>query len=96
MPNRKVKRTCTAAPIKALCDLDRGSFPIAISEITSDGCACEASVDWEEDCDFLHLRIADRIDVNGRVLWQNGKLAGIRFFGQIHPAVVDELGRAAA
>ncbi|GAA0268053.1 hypothetical protein GCM10009127_04770 [Alteraurantiacibacter aestuarii] len=94
MPSRKVR--CKTSRIGAQCDLDRGSFAVALSDITPDGCSCEAPVDWEGDLDFLHLKIAGRIDINGRVLWQEGKRASIRFFGQIHPSVVDELGRLAA
>jgi phenylalanyl-tRNA synthetase beta subunit len=84
------------APIGARCDLERRSFPIAISDITPDGCSCEAACEWDDDCEFLHLRIADSVEINGRVLWHQGQRAAIGFFGQIHPAVIDEWKRLAA
>ena len=84
------------APIGALCDLERRSFPVAISDITPDGCACEADCEWGVDCDFLHLRIAGSVEINGRVLWHEGRRASIGFFGQIHPAVIDQWKRLAA
>lgn len=82
------------ARLSGRCDLDSASFAVAISDISCDGCSAEAECDWGEDCEFLHLRIDDRIDVNGRVLWHDGKRAGIRFYGQIHPAVIDQLAAA--
>ncbi len=82
------------ACLSGQCDLDRASFAVAISDISCDGCSAEAECDWGEDCEFLHLRINDAIDVNGRVLWHEGKRAGIRFYGQIHPAVIDKLAAA--
>lgn len=93
MPHRKSARFAKRVP--AHCDLANASFDVAISDITIDGCSVEADCDWEADVDFLHLRIADRIDVNGRVLWQKGRRAGIGFFGQIHPAVIADLADAA-
>lgn len=78
-------------PIGAQCDCECQSFPVTISEITCDGCAAEAPADWIEDYDFLHLTIADQIEINGRVLRHQGRRAKIRFFGQIHPQVVARL-----
>ncbi len=84
-------REAEKLPIGGLCDCDRQSFPIAISDITCDGCAAEAQAEWDRDFDFLHLTIADRIEINGRVLRHEGRRATIRFFGQIHPSVVEQL-----
>jgi hypothetical protein len=75
--------------IPALCDIEQRSFPIAISDITPAGCLCEADADWDEDFDFLHLKIAELVEINGKVLWHDGHRAEISFFGQIHPVVVD-------
>ena len=93
MPRSEVDRK--PARLTGRCELDDASFAVAISNISCDGCSAEAECGWAEDCDFLHLRIDDRIEVNGRVLWHKGKRAGIRFFGQIHPQVIDELAHAA-
>jgi len=84
-------RKAEKLPIGAQCDCECQSFPIAISDITCDGCAAEAQAEWDEDFDFLHLTIADCIEINGRVLQHQGRRATIRFFGQIHPHVVDQL-----
>ncbi|MXO61223.1 hypothetical protein GRI89_16890 [Altererythrobacter salegens] len=94
MPARKTARRST--PIGALCDVDARTFPIAISDITPDGCSCEAECDWGEDGEFLHLTIAGSVEINGRVLWHKGHRASIGFFGQIHPAVIDQWKRRAA
>ncbi len=82
------------AQLSGQCDLERASFAVAISDISCDGCSAEAECDWGEDCEFVHLRINDSIDVNGRVLRHDGKRADIRFYGQIHPAVIDQLAEA--
>ncbi len=79
----------------AQCDCCCNSFPIAISEISPDGCCAEAAA-WAGNGDFIHLTIAERIEVNGRIAARDGRKATIRFFGQIHPHVIDQLARAAA
>ncbi len=84
-----------AGSIGGQCDLDRRSVAISISDITPEGCLVEGVEDWHEDAEFLHLKIADRIEINGRTLWHKGRRAGIRFFGQIHPCVIDGLSKAA-
>ncbi|WP_305097966.1 hypothetical protein [Croceibacterium aestuarii] len=94
MSARKSVRGSTQ--IGALCALDARSFPIAISDITPEGCSCEADCEWGEDCEFLHLKIADSVEINGRVLACKGRRAQIGFFGQIHPAVIDQWKRLAA
>lgn len=78
-------------PVSARCDAERGSFPAELFDLTSDGCIAQASAKWDEDDDFVHLRIADRVDINGKVLWRRGGRVGIGFFGQIHPQVVNDL-----
>lgn len=92
----KVGRKAEEVCLDALCGSDRHAFPMAISELTCEGCSAEAPADWDGDLDFLHLRIADRIDINGRVLWRNGRRIKIGFFGQLHPLAIDDLFRAAA
>ena len=92
MPQRDTKRV----PIGATCNCADTRFAISLSDISCEGCKAEASADWAEDCEFVQLRIDDRIDINGRISWHEGRRAGIRFFGQIHPAVIDQLGRLAA
>jgi len=82
--------------IGAQCDCDCQSFPVAISDISPDGCCGEAAAGWQGEDDFIHLTIADRIHINGRIAQRMGRKATIRFFGQIHPCVVDQLSRRAA
>jgi hypothetical protein len=91
--SRTAKKT---ALIEAQCDLERRSFPVAIRDITPDGCSVEADCEWDDDGEFLHLTIADGVEINGRILWHRGRRAGIGFFGQIHPLVIDHWKRLAA
>lgn len=74
------------------CACGTRSFPIAISDITPDGCCAIAEDDWGEDADFLRLTIAGSVQINGRVLQHRGHEARIAFFGQIHPAVIAQWG----
>jgi len=69
---------------------------MSISDISCDGCSAETDRDWRGKGEFVHLRIADSIDINGRILWRKGRRVKIGFFGQLHPVVVEQLGRAAA
>ncbi len=66
---------------------------LAITALRTDGCEVEATGSWHGDCDFLRLVIDDRITINGQVQWRRGNRAGIGFFGQIHPVVVNQLTR---
>ncbi len=77
------------------CDCGRVAFPIAIANISCDGCEVEASGDWEDAYDFLHLTIDERIEINGKIVSLDGRKASIRFFGELHPCVVEGLGRTA-
>lgn len=96
MPAVRNAKKPVSTPIGALCALDRHSFPIAISDITPDGCSCEGTCDWAEGGEFLHLTIAGSVEINGRVLRHRGRRADIAFFGQIHPAVIDQWKQLAA
>ena len=94
MPASKIASD-TSAPLGALCDIAQQRFPVSVSDITPDGCACEGDCDWAGAGEFLHLRIADAVEINGRVLSRQGQRARIAFFGQIHPAVIAGWKRAA-
>ncbi|MWV26685.1 hypothetical protein [Aurantiacibacter rhizosphaerae] len=84
-----------ARPLGGQCECGRNRFPINISDISCEGCWAEATGDWEDAYDFLHLTIDERIEINGKVVSLDGPKAWIRFFGELHPAVVAGLGKAA-
>ena len=92
------KRQDSETPIAGMCDIEGRMVPVALRDLTADGCSIEAACDcdWDCDCDFLQLRIADSIDINGRVLRHKGRRAAVRFFGQIHPAAIERLAAEAA
>lgn len=79
--------------VEADCVLNQRTFPVTVSEISCGGCVIEADAGELEQSDFLQLRIAGAMDVNGRVVWCNGSKAEIQFFGQIHPTAIDCLCR---
>ncbi len=85
----------SSRPLSGQCDCGRSPFPINISDISCEGCWVEATGDWEAAHDFLHLTIDERIEINGKVISLDGRKAWIRFFGELHPTVVEGLGRAA-
>lgn len=85
-----------AARVEADCEINHRTFPVTVSEISCDGCLIEAADGELEPSEFLHLRIAGGLDVNGRVVWCQGGKAEIHFFGQIHPTAIDCLCRARA
>ena len=89
-------RKASSATCGGLCECGTRSFPIAISDITPDGCSAIADCDWGEDTEFLHLTIADSVHINGRILRHKGHEARIRFFGQIHPVVIAQWADRAA
>ena len=82
------------------CECGLHAFSIDISDISCNGCWVEAKGGWPEGdgddaFDFLHLIIDERIQINGKVVSLDGHKAWIRFFGELHPTVVDGLARAA-
>lgn len=82
--------------ISAQCDCAGEQVELVVTALTPDGCEVVALSPWHGDCDFLRLVIDGRIRINGRMAWRRGECAGIRFFGQIHPLVVDQLSGWAA
>ena len=64
---------------------------LELDALTPDGCEVVPTSPWHGDCDFLRLLIDGRVTINGQVTWRSGNRAGVRFFGQIHPVVVNEL-----
>ena len=78
-----------ATQVEADCELNQRRFPVTISEISSEGCVIEAADHELEPSEFLHLRIAGAMDVNGCTVWCQGRKAEIHFFGQIHPTAIE-------
>ena len=67
-----------------------------IDRLTPEGCTAEAPGEWSGDLDFLRLTLAGQAEINGRVVQHDGKRAEIRFFGQIHPLVIENWRQRAA
>jgi len=82
--------------LRALCEASQGSFPVEIGSLTPDGCTAEAPAEWAGDLDFLRLILAGQAEINGRVVHSEGCRAEIRFFGQIHPHVIESWQSRAA
>jgi hypothetical protein len=81
--------------IAAQCECAGEIISLELDALTPDGCEVVPTSPWHGDCDFVRLLIDGRVTINGQVAWRSGNRAGVRFFGQIHPVVVDELnGRA--
>lgn len=79
--------------IVATADCAGEEVALSITALRTDGCEVEATGPWHGDCDFLRLVIDGRITINGQVQWRRGNRAGVGFFGQIHPVVVNQLTR---
>ncbi len=82
-------------PLGGQCECGRRAFPIAISDISCEGCWVEGAGEWEEAYEFLHLTIDERIEINGKVTSLDGCRAWVHFFGELHPAVVKGLAGVA-
>ena len=82
--------------LDALCQTEHGAFVVSVSDLSPEGCTATAAAAWEEEFEFLRLILAGSVEVNGRVLKRQGNAAEIRFFGQIHPCVIDQWSKRAA
>ncbi len=83
------RRDTPALPGRCACEGE--SLAVAVTRLTADGCVLEANDDWAGAADFVHLQIANSIDMNGKLDWAQGRRAQMRFFGQVHPAAIAKL-----
>ena len=91
-----IQDNATMSEIDALCRTTQGAFAVAVSHLSPDGCTATALGEWAEEFDFLRLTLAGQAEINGRVVRHEGKVADIRFFGQISPLAIAAWGRKAA
>ena len=91
-----IQDNATMSEIDALCRTTQGAFAVAVSHLSPDGCTATAPAEWAEEFDFLRLTLAGQAEINGRVVRHEGKVADIRFFGQISPLAIAAWGRKAA
>jgi hypothetical protein len=89
-------KSSSPVQMRALCKAAQGTFPIEIEQLTPEGCTAQAAAEWEGDLDFLRLTLAGQAEINGRVVRHEGKVADIRFFGQISPLAIAAWQRRAA
>lgn len=65
--------------------------PVSLIAITATGCEVEAGQMPYAEGDFVRLLIDDRILINGTVVWRQANRAGVHFFGELHPVIVEDL-----
>lgn len=77
---------------EAICFVQDTEARLFIYDICVDGCCidtagCRVAVDEQ-----IHFRFLDGVRVEGSVVWQNGRYAGVQFSEELHPALVLHLG----
>lgn len=90
MDERSNERVVTDLTIPATI-LGLGS-EVHIYNLSIDGCMVEATSVALQTDHILSLTFLDQITIQGRVIWRYGQYAGVRFLGELHPAVVEHLG----
>jgi|GEM_PF-5672428 len=82
--------------LHGLCQTSQGAFVVDVSHLSPEGCTATAPAEWQDDFDFLGLTLEGKAEINGRVVRREGRLADIRFFGQLSPLAIAAWGRQAA
>jgi len=85
-------RRSTSRPLDGECYHDGKVGKVRISDLLTGGCVIDNLPLGAQAEDFVRLRIAQSIQVNGYVASRDAMGATIRFYGEIHPFVVSRLG----
>ncbi len=86
---RKVERQRLAAQV----DYRSGwkSDHAVAYDLSTNGCMLESSAGFVEPGDTILIRFTSRISVEGKVIWQERRNAGIQFVEPVHPLIVSHL-----
>ena len=60
-------------------------------DLSTNGCMLESSAGFVEPGDNILIRFTSRIAVEGKVIWQERRNAGIEFAEPVHPLIVSHL-----
>ena len=60
-------------------------------DLSTHGCMLHSSRDFVEPGDMILVRLTDRVAVEGKVIWQQQRTAGIEFAEPVHPLIVTHL-----
>lgn len=65
---------------------------VLLYDLSVGGCMIEAPESGVKGGDAVHLKLYDFIEISGRVVWEKGGNAGVRFDQPLHDAAVKFLG----
>ena len=60
-------------------------------DLSTNGCMIETSPGYVEPGDAVLVRFTERVAVEGKVIWQERRNAGIEFTEPVHPLIVSHL-----
>ena len=60
-------------------------------DLSTHGCMLHSSNGFVEAGDMILVRFTERVAVEGRVIWQERRTAGIEFAEPVHPLIVSHL-----
>lgn len=82
-------------PLDILVDGRMRSRPICVEllDVSEGGCKIKGRHGFAEVGEHLSLKINDVRSPLGKVVWVDGKHAGVAFEGKMHEAIVDHLSR---
>lgn len=96
MDNSTHGRQSLRRPLDILVDGRMRSRPICVEliDVSEGGCKIKGRHGFAEVGEHLSLKINGVRSPLGKVVWIDGKHAGVAFEGKMHPAIVDHLARA--
>lgn len=82
----------TVADLLVPAETGGSNTQVCVHNLSSAGCLIETTTVAIAADEVIRLRFMDDISVDGYLVWQKGRLAGVRFSNELHQAVVEHLG----
>jgi hypothetical protein len=71
---------------------NRITTAVRLYNLSVDGCMVATTENALNARDYIEIEFEEGIGAEGEVVWAGGNIAGIRFFGRLHPVVVQYFG----
>lgn len=82
----------TVADLLVRAETGGSTTQVYVHNLSSAGCLIETTTIAITADEVIRLRFMEDISVDGHLVWQQGRLAGVRFSSELHQAVVEHLG----
>ncbi|AWW74611.1 PilZ domain-containing protein [Erythrobacter sp. KY5] len=88
-----VSRTSQRRPLRLMVKsrVESRAINVDMIDISEGGCKIRGTLGFASVGDRVTMKLANLHAPVGRIAWIEGRIAGVAFEGEIHPAVLDHL-----